>query len=121
MPPTRPLPETSAREKLLDNFDQEVIEKVRDQSKDALDRFNGQLWGVTRHVLADYANFDDTPGARCFTLHRNPFPKDTIHPGPYRLGKAAEGDADTNVYEMYTTDKMGQETKMMEITYKRVK
>lgn len=30
-------------------------------------------------------------------------------------------DADTNVYEMYTTDKMGQETKMMEITYKRVK
>ena len=89
-----------AREKLLDNFDQEVIEKVRDQSKDALDRFNGQLWGVTRHVLADHAHFDDTPGARCFTLHRNPFPKETIHPGPYRLGKAAEGDADTNVYRV---------------------
>ena len=33
-----------AREKLLDNFDQEVVEKVRIQSHDVLDRFNEQLW-----------------------------------------------------------------------------
>ena len=31
-----------AREKLLDNFDQEVVEKVRIQSHDVLDRFNEQ-------------------------------------------------------------------------------
>jgi len=39
-----------AREKLLDNFDQEVVEKVRVQSEDVLDRFNDRLWRLTRHV-----------------------------------------------------------------------
>jgi len=37
-----------ARETLLDNFDQEVVEKVRIQSHDVLDRFNEQLWRLTR-------------------------------------------------------------------------
>ena len=44
--------QTDAREKLLDNFDHEVIEKVRIQSRDALDRTNERLWTVTRHVPA---------------------------------------------------------------------
>jgi hypothetical protein len=46
-----------ARDKLLNNFDQEVIEKVRVQSHNVLDRFNRQLWLMTQHVLADCANF----------------------------------------------------------------
>lgn len=84
-----------AREKLLDNFDQEVVEKVRLQSHDCLDRFNQQLWLLTRYLLADYAHFEDASFS--FTLHRNPFPGETIHPGPYRMGKKVE---EVNTYRV---------------------
>jgi hypothetical protein len=40
-----------AREKLLNNFDQEVVERVRIQSHDYLDRFNERLWLFTRYLL----------------------------------------------------------------------
>ena len=77
-----------AREKLLDNFDQEVVEKVRIQSHDVLDRFNEQLWQLTRHVLARLRRLRRRSGYS-FMLHTNPFPGETIHPGPYRMGKAS--------------------------------
>jgi len=43
-----------AREKLLDNFDQEVVEKVRIESQDVLDQFNGRrrAWMTARSGLA---------------------------------------------------------------------
>jgi superfamily II DNA or RNA helicase len=81
-----------AREKLLDNFDQEVVEKVRLDSIDVLDRFNEKLWQLTRHGLEEYADFQD--GEHAFMLHTNPFVGESIHPGPYRMGKAV-GDANT--------------------------
>ncbi len=84
-----------ARELLLDNFDQEVVEKVRLQSHDVLDRFNERLWLLTRHLLDPYADFDDS-GYR-FTLHTNPFPGERIHAGPYRMGKGVE---DANTYRV---------------------
>ncbi len=84
-----------AREKLLDNFDQEVIEKVRIQSDGLLSRFNDQLWLLTRYLLADHARFDDA--THSFELIVNPFPGETIHPGPYRLGKNVE---DANTYRI---------------------
>lgn len=84
-----------AREKLLDNFDQEVVEKVRIESHDYLDRFNDQLWRLTRYILEDYANFEET--GFTFVLHTNPFPGETIHPGPYRMGKNVE---DANTYRV---------------------
>lgn len=84
-----------AREKLLDNFDQEVVEKVRIQSHDVLDRFNQQLWSVTRHILADCADFSEPEYS--FMLRKNPFPGEPIHPGPYRMGKATE---DANTYRV---------------------
>lgn len=84
-----------AREKLLDNFDQEVIEKVKLQSSGLLDRFNAQLWAITRHLLNGYANFDED--GYSFELTRNPFPGETIHAGPYRLGKHVE---DANTYRV---------------------
>ena len=84
-----------AREKLLDNFDQEVVEKVRIQSHNVLDRFNRQLWLMTRHVLADHARFEDSNYS--FILHDNPFSGETIHPGPYRIGKKIE---DVNTYRV---------------------
>lgn len=84
-----------AREKLLDNFDQEVVEKVRIESRDVLDRFNERLWRLTVHLLGDYAHFEDEGFS--FMLHRNPFPGETIHPGPYRMGKRAD---DANTYRV---------------------
>src|SRR5690606_5330523 len=82
-----------AREKLLENFDQEVIERVRINARDVIDRYQRQLWTLTRHLLRDHAHFD--AGEYAFTLHTNPFPGEAIHPGPYRLGKQVE---DANVY-----------------------
>ena len=82
-----------AREKLLDNFDQEVIEKVRVQSAGFIDRFNERLWLLTRHLLASHAKFDEDGCG--FVLTSNPFPGETIQPGPYRLGKNVE---DANTY-----------------------
>jgi hypothetical protein len=84
-----------AREKLLDNFDQEVVEKVRVDSRNILDRFNEQLWQLTRQLLAQFACFDEH--GYSFTLHSNPFPSENIHPGPYRMGKAVE---DANTYRV---------------------
>lgn len=84
-----------AREKLLDNFDQEVVEKVRIQSQDVLDRFNERLWRLTRYLLRDHARFED--GDFSFMLHTNPFAGEPIHPGPYRMGKRAE---DANTYRV---------------------
>ena len=82
-----------AREKLLDNFDVEVVEKVRVQSNNVLDRYNEQLWRLTRHILEESADFDDQ--VHGFVLRNNPFQGEPIHPGPYRMGKAVEG---TNIY-----------------------
>lgn len=82
-----------ARERLLDNFDQDVIEKVRLDSRDVLDRYTAQLWAVTKHVLDGNATFDDD--GRTFMLHRNPFASESIHPGPYQLGGVGE---DANTY-----------------------
>ena len=89
------LGQQDAREKLLDNFDQEVVEKVRIQSAGLLDRFNERLWILTRYLLADYAQFDGSEYS--FHLTRNPFPGETIHAGPYRLGKNVE---DANTYRV---------------------
>ena len=84
-----------AREKLLDNFDQEVVEKVRIQSSGLLDRFNERLWILTRYLLDSFAEFDGDKHS--FHLTRNPFPGETINPGPYRLGKHVE---DANTYRV---------------------
>jgi len=60
----------AAREKLLNNFDQEVIEKVRIDSKNSLDRFAERLWTVTRFVLRHNAQFDED--RYCFDLKQTP-------------------------------------------------
>jgi superfamily II DNA or RNA helicase len=84
-----------AREKLLDNFDQEVIEKVRMHSQGLLDRYNNQLWQLTQHLLAAHADFD--PNEHAFLLRENPFASEPIHPGPYRMGKEV---TDANTYRV---------------------
>ena len=80
---------------LLSNFDQEVIERVRIDSKGMLDSFNDRLWQVTRHNLRDHADFE--PSGFGFMLRSNPFADEPINPGPYRMGKDVE---DANVYRV---------------------
>lgn len=84
-----------AREKLLDNFDQEVVEKVRIQSHDFLDRFNERLWVLTRYLLSPHARFEED--THSFVLDKNPFPGEVIHLGRYRMGKNVE---EANTYRV---------------------
>jgi superfamily II DNA/RNA helicase len=86
------------RQKLLENFDEEVHEKLKvnlRESKEYLSRYESWLWELTRYYLAPYADFSSEDHS--FMLHRNPFSAEVIHPGPYRLGKNVE---DANVYRV---------------------
>jgi hypothetical protein len=83
-----------AHEQLLNNFDQEVIERVRIDSAGALDRFHALLWRTTRFYLEPYAHFADTGFS--FILRQNPFPAETIHSGPYQMRKRKDDELDTD-------------------------
>jgi ERCC4-related helicase len=86
------------RQKLLENFDEAVQEKLRlgkQQAEETLGRYEQWLWQITRFYLSDYAQFED--GKNAFVLTRNPFPEENIHPGPYRSGKNVE---DANLYRV---------------------
>ena len=65
----------TTRMQLLENFDQEVHEKLRvskDRSEKALSRYEHMLMDLTRHELGDHAEFDEEDGT--FRLKSNPFP-----------------------------------------------
>lgn len=52
----------STKQKLLENFDKDVHEKLRislDQSQEYLNKHEKWLWSVTRQQLSDYALFND--------------------------------------------------------------
>jgi adenine-specific DNA-methyltransferase len=69
----------STRRKLLENFDDEVREKLRVQdeaSKSCLSRYERLLTELTRHELRDHAEF---LGDASFRLRSSPFPGDTAH------------------------------------------
>lgn len=84
-----------AQEQLLNNFDQEVIEKVRIEAGNSRNRFEELLWKATRFYLQPYARFDGA--GYSFILERNPFPNASIHPGPYRMGRKVE---EANTYRI---------------------
>jgi len=86
------------RQRLLENFDEEVHEKLRinlKESKDYLSKYENWLWQVTKYYLEPYADFAEE--GYSFTLRENPFGNETIHPGPYRIGKNIE---DANIYRI---------------------
>jgi hypothetical protein len=86
------------RQKLLENFDEAVSEKLRLgklEAEETLTRYEQWLWQITRFYLHDSAQFED--GKNAFVLTRNPFPDEKIHPGPYRCGKNVE---DANLYRV---------------------
>ncbi len=52
----------STKQKLLENFDKDVHEKLRismDQSQEYLNKHEKWLWSVTRYQLTNYAQFDE--------------------------------------------------------------
>jgi ERCC4-related helicase len=84
------------RQKLLENFDSEVHEKLKvniKESQSYLDCYERWLWDITRFYLDDNADFAEHEYS--FMLKRNPFSKEDIHPGPYRIGKNVE---DAHIY-----------------------
>jgi len=84
------------RQKLLENFDSEVHEKLKTNIRETklyLDMYEKWLWDTTRFFLNDDAEFSDHEYS--FKLINNPFPKNQIHPGPYRIGKNIE---DAHIY-----------------------
>jgi hypothetical protein len=75
---------TDTRKMLLENFDEDVHERLRIQLKDAkaqLDRFGKRFWSLTHFMLHDRAQFDDT--ALIFDLTKPPKPE--ISAGRYHL------------------------------------
>ena len=86
------------KEKLLENFDEEVQEKLRiskRESEEYLSKYENWLWQVTRFYLQDFARFEGEKNF--FVLEKNPFPDEVIHPGPYQTGKGVE---DVNLYRL---------------------
>lgn len=86
------------RQQLLENFDEEVQEKLKvslKESTDYLNKYENWLWDLTVFFLQDYAEFKEGPFS--FQLKSNPFPGEVIHPGPYRLGRNVE---DVNIYRI---------------------
>lgn len=97
------------RKVLLENFDEEVREKLRTNLKESmlyLSRFEERLWLTTRFFLTGAADFDDEHYT--FTLKENPFPGEVIHKGPYMVLKPKEGQRksdidvpdDTNIFRV---------------------
>ena len=85
-----------AKEKLLENFDADVHEKLRlnlRESKDYLDTYQRWLWNITQHYLGNKATYAEDEYS--FTLKQNPFPDVKIDEGPYKIGKNIE---DAHIY-----------------------
>lgn len=88
------------RGKLLENFDDEVTEKLRlnyDSSAAFLSRFDRMLWELTRYMLRDNADFDEE--RKTFTLIKNPYY--TSHYGYKRFGGAYRMDKAAPLEERY--------------------
>lgn len=85
-----------AKQKLLENFDSEVHEKLRfnlSESQQYLDRHERWLWDTTKYFLKDGAEYNDKEYS--FILKKNPFKGEEIPPGPYKIGKNVE---DSHIY-----------------------
>jgi ERCC4-related helicase len=75
------------RQKLLENFDAEVHDRLKmnlDRSRDYVSRYERMLWTVTRYELAKLATFDD--GYLSFTL-KSPPSNVPVTAGAYFLTK----------------------------------
>lgn len=81
------------RKKLLENFDEEVHEKLKinlQQSTDYLSKFENWLWQLTKYYLKPFATFNTSENS--FFLNKNPFTDEPIHKGPYKVGNKNIGE-----------------------------
>ena len=72
------------RRTLLENFDEDVHERLRvqlDETRQRLDWVGRMFWQLTKFILVDFATFDDTTLA--FDLRHTPRPE--VKPGRYHL------------------------------------
>lgn len=75
-----------AKEKLLENFDTDVRDKLKLNYKESqanLEKYEKWLWDVTEFYLCDKAKFDKKEYS--FMLKENPFPEEKIDEGPYKV------------------------------------
>lgn len=87
---------SDSRQKLLENFDAEVHEKLRINKKESqlyLDTYERWLWEITKYYLGQNADFAETEFS--FTLKKNPFPEESIDSGSYKIGKNID---DAHIY-----------------------
>lgn len=80
---------TNTRKQLLENFDAEVLEKLRinqEANTAALNKYETMLMSLTKFALKDFAEFKDDR-TDSFILHQNPFANDNaaIPTGLYEL------------------------------------
>ena len=83
------------RQKLIENFDEEVHEKLKlnsEKSREYLDKHQNWLWTITKLVLKDDAVFE--PKVYTFNLKKKPFNLD-ISLGPYKMGNNIQ---DSHIY-----------------------
>lgn len=79
----------STRQKLLENFDAEVAEKLsvyKEEAQASLNRFEALLWDLTCHALNGRAAFDE----RSLTFRLNRVPHPSIPSGLYTLKRQDE-------------------------------
>lgn len=85
-----------AKEKLLENFDADVHEKLKinlRESKGYLETYEKWLWDISQYFLGDKAVYADDEYS--FMLKQNPFPGEKIEEGPYKIGKNID---DAHIY-----------------------
>lgn len=97
-----------AKTTLLENFDEEVREKLKQdlfETTQNLSIFEEKLWKLTQYFLGNKAEFGNNYS---FKLVENPFPQEHIHAGPYMVLKSDEKGKklsnevpdDTNIYRI---------------------
>ena len=77
-----------AKKKLLENFDEEVNDKlkVRQQESEAsFTKYESWLWHLTSYYLQSYATINEEE--KSFVLNTNPFNEDNINEGSYYFKK----------------------------------
>lgn len=97
------------RKVLLENFDQEVADKLRTnllESTESLSRFEERFWDTTKYYLKDTATFNENDFS--FQLNINPFVHSDINLGTYKILKSGQGhrkseieiDEDATIYRI---------------------
>jgi superfamily II DNA/RNA helicase len=79
---------TRAREDLMNNFDQSVVEKVKVGAEKTLAAVERKLWRLTRHLLDSRASFDEKGHA--FTLSAPVLDAETTPAGRYVLHRSPQ-------------------------------